>query len=269
MIALLLSTLLLAQSTTSFDPVQRFDPTQDVGIDQRLGESVPLDLEFVDEAGRTVRLGEYFEDGPVVLALVYYECPMLCTLVMNGALRTLRAISLDAGTDFQLVTVSIDPREGPELAAEKKDQYLAQYDREGAEEGWHLLTGDEESIRELAEAVGFRYVFDEEADQYAHAGGIVVLTPEGRLSHYFYGVEFPPRDVRLALVEAADGTIGGLADKVLMLCLSYDPTTGRYGWAVMGTIRASGILLVAGIAFFVVRAVRRERKAAPVTVGGS
>ena len=252
----------------SYDPIITFDPTREIGIDQRLGDQVPLDLEFRDESGATVRLGDYFGDRPVVLALVYYECPMLCTLVLNGAVRALRGVPLDAGRDFQVVVVSIDPDETPELAAAKRDEYVATYDRPGGEDGWHLLVGDQSQIQALAKAVGYRYTYDANSGEYAHAGGLMVATGDGELSHYFYGVEFVPRDLRLGLVDAADGRIGSLVDQVLMLCMHYDPSTGKYGFAIMNSLRALGALTVAAIAVFVVSMLRRERRAALSATGG-
>jgi len=254
-----------------YDPILARDPTREVGLDQRLGEMLPLDLVFRDGTGAEVRLGDYFGHGPVVLALVYYECPMLCTLVLNGAVRTLRGVPLDAGEDFEVVVVSIDPGETPELAAAKQAEYVKAYDRPGGEDGWHLLVGDEPQIQELARAIGYRYVYDEASGEYAHAGGMLVATSEGELSHYFYGVEFVPRDVRLALVESGDGKIGTLVDQVLMLCMHYDPTTGKYGLAIMNSLRALGALTVGAIAVFVLSMLRRERRLAssqPTHAGG-
>jgi protein SCO1/2 len=238
--------------------LQRFDPSQDVGIDQRLGEHIPLDLEFRDERGQTVKLASYFGKKPVVLALVYYQCPMLCTLVLNDLVRALRALPLELGRDFEIVTVSIDPRETPQLAATKKASYVETYGRDGS--AWHFLVGDEASIGALARAIGFRYVYDAEADQYAHAAGLIVATPEGVLSRYLYGVEYAPRDLRLALVEAGDGRVGGLADQVLMLCFHYDPTTGKYGFAIMSALRIAGVATVVVLVAFMLRSLRRERR---------
>lgn len=254
-----------APQRAELGPVQRFDPTQDVGLDQRLGERVPLELELFDEEGRRVRLESFFGERPVVLALVYYECPMLCTLVLNGMVRAFRALSLDLGVDYEVVTVSIDPRETPALARAKRDGYLATYheaaERPRARDGWHFLTGDQSAIDALAAAVGFRYAYDEAADEFAHSSGIVVATPDGVLSRYLYGVEYVTRDLRLALVEASRGAVGGLVDQVLLLCYHYDPTTGRYGLAIMAALRAGGVATVVLIALFVLRSLRRERRA--------
>jgi protein SCO1/2 len=242
-------------------PVQRFDPRQEVGIDQRLGESLPLDAVFRDQAGREVALGDLLAGRPCVLALVYYECPMLCTLVLNDLLRAVRAIPLEVGRDFDVIAVSIDPRETAELAARKARQYVEGYGRAGSERGWHFLTGDQGSIDALARAIGFRYVWDERAQQFAHASGVMVATPAGVLSHYFYGLEYPARDLRLALVDAADERIGSPVDQVLLLCLHYDPSTGRYGLAITGALRLGGIATLALLGGFLFVSLRRERRA--------
>ena len=231
-----------------------------VGIDQKLDAQVPLELPFRDEAGRSIRLGDYFKGKPVILVLAYYECPMLCTEVLNGVAKTLRPISFDMGKEYEVVTVSINPKETPKLAAEKKANYVKRYGRPGTEGGWHFLTGDQASIDTLARAVGFNYVYDTNSAQYAHAGGIMVLTPAGRISRYFYGVEYAPDDVRLGLVEASEGKIGTMVDKVLLLCYHYDPTTGKYGVAIINAIRIVGIVVLLGLGLFVYRAIRRDRR---------
>ncbi|HEX7318455.1 MAG TPA: SCO family protein [Pyrinomonadaceae bacterium] len=234
-----------------------------VDIEQRLGNQIPLDLKFRDESGREVRLAEYFAKGkPVALTLVYYECPMLCNQVLNGAVGAFQALSFSAGKEFEVVTVSFDPREGPELAAKKKETYLRRYKREGAEGGWHFLTGDEASVRALSEAVGFRYVWDEQSQQFAHASAVMVATPQGKLSHYFYGIEYAPKDLRLALVEASEGKIGSPVDALLLFCYHYDPAAGRFA-PVMGVLRAAGVLTVFGVAallFYLTRKTRRREE---------
>jgi protein SCO1/2 len=235
---------------------------QRVDFEQRLGTQVPLDLPFRDETGRTVRLGDYFQGKPVVLTLSYYECPMLCTLVLNGLTSALRALRFDLGKEFVAINVSFNPRETPELAAAKKATYLKEYRRPGSEAGWHFLTGDEESIRRLTEAVGFQYAWDERNQQYAHATGLVVLTPGGQIARYFYGVEFSPRDLRFALIEAARGKIGSPVDKLLLYCFHYDPSTGRYSALALNSIRIGGVLTVAALISFIVVMLRRERRAA-------
>jgi protein SCO1 len=232
----------------------------EIGLDQRLDAQVPLDLRFRDEAGRKVRLGDYFGTKPVILTLVYYECPMLCTQVLNGLTSALGVLSFSIGREFDIVTVSFDPTETPELAAAKKKAYLGRYNREGAGRGWHFLTGDERSIAALTKAVGFRYAYNASIDQYAHVSAIMVLTPEGRLSRYFYGIEYGPRDVRLALIEAADRRIGTPADQLLLYCFHYDPKSARYSFAVMRLVRTLGVATVLGMVGGIVILRRRERR---------
>jgi protein SCO1/2 len=222
-----------------------------VGLEQLLGQQVPLDLEFTDETGRAIRLADYFGRRPVILTLNYYDCPMLCTLELNGLVSALRTMSLTAGKDFDIVTVSIDPTEGSELAARKKHEYVHSYARLEAETGWHFLTGRQDQIERLAAAVGFHYNLDAATGEYAHAAGILVLTPDGRLSRYFYGVEFAPRDLRLALVESSGGKIGTLADMLLLFCYHYDPSEARYSLAALGAMRAGGAISLIGLAALV------------------
>jgi protein SCO1/2 len=218
-----------------------------IGIDQKLNQQIPLDLTFLDEEGRTVPLAEYFGKRPVVLSLVYYQCPMLCNMVLNGEVRVFRAVPFQIGKEYDVVTVSFDPRETPSLAKAKKLGYIANYKRPSAATGWHFLTGDEQNIRRLADAVGFRFAWDAEHDQFAHASGIMVATPEGRLARYFYGIEYSARDLRLGLVEASQGKIGTAVDQVLLYCLHYDPKVGKYGLLIMKVIRLAGALTVVGI----------------------
>jgi protein SCO1/2 len=253
-----------SEGAPRFDPVQRFDPAQDVGIDQKLGAQVPLDLPFRDETGRNVALRELVRERPVVLTLVYYECPMLCSLVLDDVVRAMRGTTLELGLDYDVVTVSIDPREDHALAAAKKGRYVEAFDADATERersAWHFLVGDQSAIDALAAAVGFRYVYDEQVDEFAHAAGLMVLTPDGVVSRYLYGVDYRPKDLRLALVEAGDGRVGSLADQVLMLCFHYDPTTGKYGFAVISALRVLGVLTVLAIGVFVVRSLLRERRA--------
>ena len=232
----------------------------EVGIDQHLGEELPLDAEFTNEAGQTVRLGDYFGERPVLLTFVYYECPMLCTLVINGVVDSLRELPFEPGRDIEMVTISIDPGETPDLAVAKKANYLEQLGKDGAEQGWHFLTGSEESISKVTEAAGFRYIYNEESDEYAHASGIMVVTPEGQLSHYFFGIEYPSRDLRLALVEASDGKIGSPVDQLLLFCYQYDAATGKYSPAIMNFVRAGCALTILTIGILVVGSIRREAK---------
>ena len=233
-----------------------------IGIDQRLGERVPMNLAFSDETGAEVRLDEILDKRPAILSLVYYECPMLCTQVLNGLLRSLRVLSLDVGGEFEVITLSIDPGETPALAAAKKKEYVGRYGRDGAAGGWHFLTGTRERIEELAEAVGFRYEYDPETDLYVHASGIMVLTPAGELARYFYGVEYAPKDLRLGLIEAAEERIGNAVDQVLLLCYQYDPTTGKYGLVILNSLRVAGAATVAVLAALVIGWIRRERRQA-------
>jgi protein SCO1/2 len=233
-----------------------------IGIDQRLHEQVPLDLSFVDETGREVKLREYFGRRPVLLALVYYECPMLCTQVLNGVTGALKVLNFDVGKEFDVVAVSINPREGPGLAAAKKQAYLERYGRPHTAAGWHFLTGREENIRALANAVGFRYAYDEEIKQYAHGAGVELLTPRGVIARYFYGIEFAPRDMRLGIVEASEERIGSPIDSVLLLCYHYDPATGKYGATAMTMVRIGAVMTMLGFAVFLFVALRHERTSA-------
>jgi protein SCO1/2 len=235
---------------------------RDVGFDQRLDAQVPLDLVFRDEAGRDVTLGEYFNGKPVILVLAYYRCPMLCTEVLNGLVRALLDIKFDIGKEFDVLTVSFDPREGPELAAAKKKTYLERYGRPGAEAGWHFLTGQQEPITRLTEAVGFRYTYDPRNDQFAHASGIMVLTPTGKISRYFYDINYSPRDLRLGLVEASENKIGSPVDHVLLFCFHYDPVEGRYGPVIMNFVRLGGVLTMLAIGTLVAVLRRQERRRA-------
>ena len=231
-----------------------------VGITQNLNARIPPDLMFRDESGKSVRIGDFFRQKPVVLSLVYFDCPALCTEVLNGELRTMKAISLDLGKDFEAVTVSFEPKDTPALAKAKRDVYLGQYDRPGATDHWHFLTGDQQSIDALTDAVGFRYTYDSSIRQYAHAAAILVLTPDGRIDRYFYGVVYPARDVRLGLVEASEGKIGTVTDHALLYCYQYDPMTGKYGVVVMNVLRAAGGLTVLILGIFMTLMFLRERK---------
>jgi protein SCO1/2 len=252
------------------EPMAPSSIAKNVSIDQKLDAQVPLDLSFRDERGSAVRLGQYFGDKPVVLSLVYYKCPGLCTMTLNGMSRAFKPLQFSAGREFEVVTVSIDPRETPELAASKKQEYLRQYGRPGADAGWHFLTGDEPAIRALADAVGFRYVYDPDTGQFAHGAGIMVLTPAGRVARYFFGLEYSSRDLRWGLVEASENRIGSLADAVQLLCYAYDPTTGKYGVPIMRTLRAAAVLTMLTLGSFVFLMLRRERRlaAAPARPGG-
>jgi protein SCO1 len=218
---------------------------KDIRIEQHLGGQLPLDAKFEDEAGQTVKLGDYFnKQRPAVLALVYYNCPMLCNQVLAGLIGSVREVGLEPGRDFDVVVVSFDPREGPPDAQKKKQLVLGDYRKPATAAGWHFLTGDKTEIDAVADAVGFRYAFDAQTNQFAHASGIMVATPQGKLSHYFYGIEYPPKDLRLGLVEASAGKIGSPVDQLLLYCYHYDPETGRYGPTIMNILRLAGVLTV-------------------------
>jgi len=235
-------------------------PLREVGFEQNLGEQIPLDLPFVDSEGNEVLLGDYFgTERPVVLALVYYECPILCSMVLGGLVSSLDVLTFDPGTDYEVVVVSFDPGEGPELAALKRTNTLEQLGREGAGKGVHFLTGDPASIDPLTEAVGFSYTYDEETDQYAHASGVTILTPEGKVSRYLFGVEYAPKDMRLALVESAQMKIGTAVDQLLLFCYLYDPQTGKYGAATMNLVRLGGGITILGVVGFILISRRRDR----------
>lgn len=238
----------------------RPDALADVGIEQRLNEELPLDLVFRDEAGREVQIGDYFGDKPVILSLVYYECPMLCTMVLNGLVSSLADLDFDDGNEFEVVTVSFNPKDTPDLASRKKQTYLGKYGRDGAEDGWHFLTGEAGSIEALTEAVGFKYKFIPETGEFVHASSIMVLTPLGKLSKYFYGIDYPEFDLRLGLVEASDNKIGSPVDQILLYCYHYDPTTGKYGMVIMNVIRVAGTLTVLMLVGFMLLMFRRDRQ---------
>jgi protein SCO1/2 len=238
---------------------------REIGFDQNIDQHVPLDTTFRDESGATVRLGDYFGRKPVVMVFAYYDCPMLCTQVINGLSSALGVMSLNPGKDFEIVTVSFNPRDTPATATAKKVVYLDRYRRPGANQGWHFLTGDQPQIDRLTQAAGFRYTWDAETKQYAHPSGVIVLTPDGRLAKYLFGIEYGPRDLRFAIVEASAGQVGTIADALLLYCYHYDPMTGRYGLVIMRAVRIAGAATVLAIAAFIIVMLRRERHAAPRT----
>jgi len=240
---------------------------ENVGIEQHLEAQVPPDLGFRDETGQAVKLGSYFGKKPLILNLVYYNCTMLCGEALAGLTSAMRLLKFDVGSEFEVVTVSFDPRETPEVAAEKKKDYVKRYGRLGAEKGWHFLTGSAESINALTKAVGFQYQYDAKSNQFAHATAIMVLTPGGRISRYFYGVEFPPKDLRMGLVEASQGKIGNAVDQVLLYCYHYDPATGKYGAVITNILRlaaAATILILGGFLLIMFRLERSLPRRAPV-----
>jgi protein SCO1 len=232
-----------------------------VAFAQRLDQPLPLDLEFRNEDGRTVKLGEYFGRRPVILSFVYYECPMLCTQVLNGLESALRVMDESVGREFDVVTVSFDPRETPVLASGKKKSYLDRYKRPGAENGWHFLTGDQADIDALTKAAGFSYVWDADTQQFAHASGIIVATPQGRLARYFFGIEYAPRDLKFALMESSFERIGSLADQLLLYCYHYDAERGHYGFVAMRAVRIGGAVTLLALVGFVFVSIRRDRQA--------
>ncbi len=229
---------------------------QNVGIEQHLDAQVPPDLTFTDDTGRPVKLGDYFGTKPLILNLVYYNCTMLCGEALAGLSGAMKMVKFDVGNQFDVITVSFNPQETPEIAAAKKQEYVKRYGRPGAASGWHFLTGPAESINSLTKAVGFQYQYDPKSNQYAHATAIMVLTPQGHISRYFYGVDYPPKDLRMGLVEASQGKIGNAVDQVLLYCYHYNPETGKYGAVITNILRlAAGftILLLAGLLFILFR----------------
>jgi protein SCO1/2 len=244
-------------------PNQKPSILDQVGLDQRLNSQVPLDLAFVDENGQAVQLQQYFGAKPVILMLVYYQCPMLCTQVLNGFTGAMNGIvRFNIGREFNVVTVSIDPRDTAQDALAAKKRYLQRYRRPEAEQGWHFLTGKKDQIDALAQAVGFRYAWDPEIKQYAHASGIMLLTPQGRVAQYYYGIEYAPRDIQLGLIEASKGKIGNVVDQVLLYCYHYDPRQGRYGAAIFNVLRLSALITVLALGGFMLMMFRRDSLAA-------
>jgi len=245
---------------------------RDVRIEQKLDQQLPLDLVFRDESGESVKLGQYFNKKPVVLALVYYDCPMLCTQVLNGMTETFRVLPFELGKEYDVVTISFDPRETSQLAEKKKKVYVGYLPNKmqpSANSGWHFLTGDADSIAKITDAVGFRYHYDEATKQFAHASGIIVATPHGKLSRYFYGIEYPARDLRLGLIESAQDKIGSPVDQLLLYCYHYDPATGKYGAVVMNMVRAGGVITMLAIVSLLILLRRRSPGRLKLKTGGA
>ncbi len=240
---------------------RKYDPTvttanglpetlKKVGIEQKLGNQLPLDTELKDESGKLVKLGSYFGSGrPVIVAFVYYECPMLCNQVLNGLTGSLKGINFDAGKEFDVVAISFDAKEfdKPDLAKNKKASYMERYGRPGSAKGWHFLTGTDEAIAKVTSSAGFSFEWDEKSNQFAHAAGIMVATPDGKLSRYFYGIDYSPRDLKLGLVDSAESKVGSPADKLLLYCFHYDPSSGKYGLAILNLVRLGGIATLLGL----------------------
>jgi protein SCO1 len=264
----ILSVLLFFLTPGSAQAQLTTDPAQSVGrspsilsyvhFDQKLGERIPLDLNFVDEHGEEVVLRDFFGHGPVILILAYYRCPMLCTQVLNGTVRTLRQLNFELGKDYQVVVASIDPTDSPALASTKHEEYSVMYNRPGAEKGWHFLTGKQPEIRQLANGVGFHFAYDPASHQFAHASGIIILTEQGIISQYSYGVSFPERALRLGLVRASQGQIGSIVDQVLLYCYHYDPQTGKYGILISRVLKICGVLTVLALGAAVSILFRKE-----------
>ncbi|MGI9101214.1 MAG: SCO family protein [Terriglobales bacterium] len=241
-----------------------------IAIDQNLKTQLPLDTPFLDESGKTVKLGDYFGKRPVILSLVYYECPMMCTEVLNGMVSAFGVLKFDIGRDFDVVTISFDAREKPELARQKQAMYVRRYGRAGADRGWHFLTGTQPSIDAVTKAVGFHYQWDQQTQQFAHATAIMLLTPQGKIAQYYYGVEYSPRDLRLGLIEASQGHMGTVVDQVLLYCYHYDPRTGRYGAIISRALQIGGAITIVVLGGFMILMFKLEPKSQKrISAGGS
>ncbi len=233
---------------------------KNIGIEQKLGTQLPLKTTFSDQNGASVSLQNLLTEKPAVLVFSYLECPMLCPLVLEGLARSLKPLSLNAGRDFDVFVISIDERDGPETARKKQLEIVNRYGRDGSEIGWHFLTGEKSAIQEMTQSAGFTYAWDETSNQYVHASGIFVLTPQGEIARVLYGIDYTPRDIRLALVEAGDGTIGNAIDQLLLYCYHYNPLTGKYGFVIMGALRLAGVSTVLAMATYIITMLRRERR---------
>jgi protein SCO1/2 len=255
----LLPLMLWGQSSRQ-QPGDQKQLLRQVAFEQKLNAQLPLDLEFRDETGRTVKLAEYFVDKPVLLIPVYYECPMLCNLSMGEVVKTLRTMKQTPGKDFRVVMFSFDPKEKPELAAEKKKAYLKRYGRPETADGWTFLTGEEGNIKKLTDSIGYRTAYDPSIQQYAHAAGFVIATAQGKVSRYLFGLEYSARDVRLGLLESSQGKIGDPVGQLLLMCFHYDPKSGLYTMSVITVMRAAGVLTIACIGGFLIVNFRRERR---------
>jgi protein SCO1 len=233
---------------------------KNVGIEQKLGTKLPLQTTFRDQTGASVSLQNNLASKPSVLVFSYFDCPMLCPLVLEGLVRSLKPLSLNVGSDFDVFVISIDERDGPKAAREKQLEIVNRYGRDGSEAGWHFLTGEKSAIEEMTQSAGFTYAWDEASKQYVHASGIFILTPQGEIARVLYGIDYAPRDIRLALVEAGDGTIGNAIDQLLLYCYHYNPLTGKYGFVIMGALRLAGVSTVLAMATYIITMLRRERR---------
>lgn len=263
-LVLTLALALAAVSSSAQEYLSATGPAGKAKIEQRLNVLLPLEQEFTDETGKRVRLGDYFGDKPVLITPVYYSCPMLCNLVLDGLVSTLHELRFKLGDEYEVVTFSFDPRDDARIAAEKKDVYVRRYGRPGSADGWHFLTGDEKAISALTSALGFRYTFDPKTGQFAHAAMVVAATPEGRISHYFWGINYDARDLRLGLVESSNRRIGGATEQLLLLCYQYDPSTGKYAAVAMNVVRLGGLATVLALGGFIVILTRRDRMKADI-----
>jgi protein SCO1 len=261
LLVLALGILMAPRAVRAHDPnLHPLQVLDAIGFDQRLDAPVPLDLTFLDERGQPVQLRHYFDGKPVILSMGYYDCPNLCPLTRRGLLASLQQLSFTAGEEFRVLAISIDPEETPELAARTHAETVQAYSRPGGEAGWHFLTGDHDAIDELSDAVGFRYAYDTRQEAYAHASGVIILTPEGTVSRYLFGLEYAPRDLRLALVEATANRIGTVIDQVLLFCYHYDPITGEYTMLIMNVLRLAGLTTVLVLGGLITVLLRRERR---------
>jgi protein SCO1/2 len=254
-------------ATPSFSPVISDDTLRKIQFDQKLGAKVALDAEFRDETGKTVRLGDYFTKKPVILVLGYYGCPMLCTFVLNGMIGSLQDMQWEIGNQFEVVNISIDPNETPPLAAAKKKTYVRRYGRPNASRGWHFLTGDESNIHRVADEVGFKYMYDPATKQYAHPSGLVILTPQGKVSHYLSGVIYSSKELNAALVDAAGHKIGSPIQQLFLLCFHYSPISGKYGPLIMIIVRVSGVAVLLALGGTIAAMIRRESANTAVNAG--
>jgi len=247
----------------------KIDLLNQVGIDPQMGKQLPLDLRFKDESGKPVMLRDYFNSGrPVLIAPVYYSCTMLCNQALNGMMSSLNVLKFSAGAEFDVLAVSFDPRETPDLAMEKRQMYMDRYKRAGAEKGIHFLIGDDANIKPLMKSIGFKYAWDERSSQYAHASALILITPEGKIAQYYYGIEYSPKDMRLGIIEASQEKIGNLMDQVILYCFHYDPSTGRYGATAMNAMRISGVITVILLCGFIFISLRREKHTGPLAPAG-
>lgn len=264
MVKFVIVSALVFASAALADPAPQLPPKlREIGIDQHLGGQIPLDTQFLNEQGQSVKLGSFFHGKPVVLALVYYTCPMLCTRILSGVVSALKPLRLKADKDYEVVAISINPAETPEQAAAKRDLFSGEYSGYRGSPGWHFLVGQQDSITKVANAVGFHYKYDPETKMFIHASGIMVATPQGLLSRYFYGVQFSPKDLKLGLIESAGGTIGSPVDKVLLFCYHYDPNTGKYGAVVMNMLRVASVVTILLMALGFMFLMRRDRHQIP------